>query len=287
MTEHVTTLVERLRSHFGARALALDIVRDEAALEIAADDWFAAAKELRDAFGFEIAVDLCGVDYLGYGIDEWETTDASSEGFSRGVEGLGPGRFKRGQQPSGLRPQADASRAQPSTAAAGAMVPTENIARRFAVVVHLLSIQNNQRLRLRCFCGDDEVAVLSSLVSVWPGLNWFEREAFDLFGIIFDGHPDLRRLLTDYGFVGHPFRKDFPLIGNVEVRYDPDKKRVVYEPVSIEPRVLVPRVIRDDSRYLQAANERPVPAPTPPYPAPGSGEASRTADSALVKEVKL
>jgi len=127
--------------------------------------------------------------------------------------------------------------------------------RRFAVVVHLLSISNNQRLRLRCFCGDDEVAVVSSLVSVWPGLNWFEREAFDLFGIVFDGHPDLRRLLTDYGFVGHPFRKDFPLIGNVEVRYDPDKKRVVYEPVSIEPRVLVPRVIRDDSRYQQAAAE--------------------------------
>ena len=232
MTEHVTALVERLRSHFGARALALDIARDEATLEVADADWLAAARELRDAFGFEIAVDLCGVDYLGYGSDEWDTTGVSSEGFSRGVEGLGPGRFKWGQQTDGVVPK-----------------------RRFAVVVHLLSIQNNQRLRLRCFCGDDEVAVVASLVSIWPGLNWFEREAFDLFGIVFDGHPDLRRLLTDYGFVGHPFRKDFPLIGNVEVRYDPEKKRVVYEPVSIEPRVLVPRVIRDDSRYQQAAAE--------------------------------
>ncbi len=232
MTEHVTALVERLRSHFGARALMLDVVRDEATLEVADTDWLAAAKELRDTFGFEVAVDLCGVDYLGYGSDEWDTTGVSSEGFSRGVEGLGPGRFKWGQQTDGAMPT-----------------------RRFAVVVHLLSVRNNQRLRLRCFCGDEEVAVASSLVSIWPGLNWFEREAFDLFGIVFDGHPDLRRLLTDYGFVGHPFRKDFPLIGNVEVRYDADKKRVVYEPVSIEPRVLVPRVIRDDSRYQQAAAE--------------------------------
>jgi len=232
MTEHATALVERLRSHFGKRALALDVVRDEATLEIADQDWLSAATELRDEFGFEIATDLCGVDYLGYGSDEWDTTGVSSEGFSRGVEGLGPGRFKWGERTDGVMPK-----------------------RRFAVVAHLLSIGNNQRLRIRCFCGDDEVAVVSSLVSVWPGLNWFEREAFDLFGIVFDGHPDLRRLLTDYGFVGHPFRKDFPLIGNVEVRYDPEKKRVVYEPVSIEPRVLVPRVIRDDSRYQQAAAE--------------------------------
>ena len=251
MTEHVTALVERLRIHFGGRALALDVVRDEATLEVADTDWLASAHALRDGFGFEVATDLCGVDYLGYGSDEWDTTGVSSEGFSRGVDGLGPGRFKWGQQTDGVMPK-----------------------RRFAVVVHLLSVSNNQRLRLRCFCGDDEVAVASSLVSVWPGLNWFEREAFDLFGIVFDGHPDLRRLLTDYGFVGHPFRKDFPLIGNVEVRYDSDKKRVVYEPVSIEPRVLVPRVIRDDSRYLQAANERPVPAPTPSHPAPGSSDAA-------------
>ena len=127
---------------------------------------------------------------------------------------------------------------------------------RFAVVLHLLSIKNNSRLRVRTFCPDDEFPVIASLVEVWPVANWFEREAFDLFGIIFEGHPDMRRILTDYGFVGHPFRKDFPLIGNVEVRYDETLQRVIYEPVtSVEPRVLVPRVIRDDSRYGQAQAE--------------------------------
>jgi NADH-quinone oxidoreductase subunit C len=120
---------------------------------------------------------------------------------------------------------------------------------RFAVVVQLLSITHNQRLRLRAFCTDDAEPIIDSLVDIWSSANWFEREAFDLFGILFRGHPDLRRLLTDYGFIGHPFRKDFPLIGNVEVRYDPAKQRVVYEPVSIEPRTLVPRVIRHDNRY--------------------------------------
>jgi NADH-quinone oxidoreductase subunit C len=123
---------------------------------------------------------------------------------------------------------------------------------RFAAVVHLLSVQHNWRLRVRAFCPDDEFPVLASLVDVWPGVNWFEREAFDLFGIMFEGHPDLRRILTDYGFIGHPFRKDFPLIGNIEVRYDAEKQRVVYEPVTIEQRTLVPKVIRDDNRYEPA-----------------------------------
>jgi NADH-quinone oxidoreductase subunit C len=119
---------------------------------------------------------------------------------------------------------------------------------RFAVVYHLLSISRNQRLRLKVFL-DEEPPRVDSVIDIWNVANWYEREAFDLFGILFDGHPDLRRLLTDYGFIGHPFRKDFPLIGNVEMRYDPEKRRVVYEPVSIEPRILVPRVIRHDSRY--------------------------------------
>ncbi|OYV25280.1 MAG: NADH-quinone oxidoreductase subunit C, partial [Halothiobacillus sp. 20-54-6] len=121
---------------------------------------------------------------------------------------------------------------------------------RFAVVVHLLSYTHNWRLRVRIPCLDADAPVVPSVVNVWPTVNWFEREAFDLFGILFDDHPDMRRILTDYGFVGHPFRKDFPLIGHVEVRYDPEKNRVVYEPVSIEPRVLVPRVYRHDSRYI-------------------------------------
>lgn len=119
---------------------------------------------------------------------------------------------------------------------------------RFAVVYHLLSISRNQRLRVKVFL-DEEPPRVDSVIDIWNVANWYEREAFDLFGILFDGHPDLRRLLTDYGFIGHPFRKDFPLIGNVEMRYDPEKRRVVYEPVSIEPRILVPRVIRHDSRY--------------------------------------
>ncbi len=120
---------------------------------------------------------------------------------------------------------------------------------RYAVVYHLLSVRNNQRVRLRVFLQDEEMPRVDSVTDIWNSANWFEREAFDLFGIVFEGHPDLRRLLTDYGFIGHPFRKDFPLIGNVEMRYDPDKRRVVYEPVSIEPRILVPRVIRHDNRY--------------------------------------
>jgi NADH-quinone oxidoreductase subunit C len=129
--------------------------------------------------------------------------------------------------------------------------------RRFAAVLQLLSVANNRRLRVRTFAPDDALPVVPSVVDLWPVANWFEREAFDLFGIVFQGHPDLRRILTDYGFVGHPFRKDFPLIGNVEVRYDAEKKRVVYEPVtSVEPRVNVPRVIRDDARYATAAGEQ-------------------------------
>jgi NADH-quinone oxidoreductase subunit C len=118
--------------------------------------------------------------------------------------------------------------------------------RRYAVVYHLLSVALNQRVRLRAFVADDEFPVLATVVSVWPAANWFERESFDLFGIMFDGHPDLRRILTDYGFVGHPFRKDFPVIGNVEMRYDPDQQRVIYQPVSIELRNNVPRIIRDE-----------------------------------------
>ena len=116
---------------------------------------------------------------------------------------------------------------------------------RFAVVLHLLSVSKNLRLRVRAFCPDDEFPVIASLVDVWPGANWFEREAFDLFGIVFEGHPDLRRILTDYGFVGHPFRKDFPLSGHVEMRYDPEQKRVVYQPVTIDPREVVPRIVRE------------------------------------------
>jgi NADH-quinone oxidoreductase subunit C len=125
----------------------------------------------------------------------------------------------------------------------GARVPAGG---RFAVVLHLQSLAHNWRLRVRCMVADEEVPVLPSLVEVWPSVNWYEREAFDLFGVVFDGHPDLRRILTDYGFIGHPFRKDFPISGHVEMRYDPEQRRVVYQPVTIEPREVTPRIVREE-----------------------------------------
>ena len=236
-------LSEQLAARFGAQAVQVALPRGEVGLEVAPADYLAACKALRDEFGFDTFIDLCGVDYLGYGTDEWDTVGVSSEGFSRGVEGQGPGRFNWGEAPS--------------HEAGATVVCDERASRRFAVVLHLLSIPRNLRLRVRVFAPDDGVPMVPSVTGLWPGANWFEREAFDLFGIIFEGHPDLRRILTDYGFVGHPFRKDFPLIGNVEVRYDAEKKRVVYEPVtSVEPRVGVPRVIRDDARFATAQGER-------------------------------
>ncbi|MGV8940171.1 MAG: NADH-quinone oxidoreductase subunit C [Lysobacter sp.] len=233
MSESITAFADRLRARFPHAVVSVAEPRGEVGIEVEPAQWLAAAFTLRDEFGFEQLTDVSGVDYLTYGSDEWNT-DASNEGFSRGVEGSGAGRFVWGESTNGAADAPD---------------------RRFAAVAHLLSYQHNQRVRLRTFALDDDMPVVASLTSVWAGANWFEREAFDLFGIVFEGHPDLRRILTDYGFIGHPFRKDFPLIGNVEVRYDAEKKRVIYEPVSIEPRVLVPRVIRDDSRYSTAASE--------------------------------
>lgn len=186
------------------------------------------SRALRDEFGFEMLIDVCGVDYLTYGLGEWETQDATSAGFSRA--------------------------AQQGTILADPAAQFD--ARRFAVVYHLLSISRNLRLRLTVYTGTDNPPVIPSVIDIWAGANWFEREAFDLFGILFEGHPDLRRLLTDYGFIGHPFRKDFPLSGNLEVRYDPEQGRVVYQPVTIEPRTLVPRVIRDDNRYEPDLKDR-------------------------------
>jgi len=227
------SLAERLSARFGD-LLKITVAHGQTTAELPAASLLPVATALRDEAGFRFseAVDLCGVDYLSYGQTEWDTVDVSGNGFSRGVEGEAVGRFNWAERPREV-----------------------SIPRRFASVFHLLSIELNQRLRVRVFCEDDTLPVVPSLVHVWPGLNWFERESFDLFGIIYDGHPDLRRILTDYGFVGHPFRKDFPLIGNVEVRYDTEQKRVIYEPVSIEPRVLVPRVIRDDADLIQAKAE--------------------------------
>ena len=234
MTE-TNSLSQRIGAHFGDRIVGVVEALGETTVEVLPENLLAVAQELRDndAFRFEQAIDVAGVDYLSYGQSEWDTTDISAQGFSRGVEGDGPGRFQWSSRPR-----------------------VEGGNRRFAAVVQLLSLAHNVRVRLRCHAPDDALPVLPSLTGLWPGLNWFEREAFDLFGIVFEGHPDMRRILTDYGFVGHPFRKDFPLIGNVEVRYDETLQRVIYEPVtSVEPRVLVPRVIRDDSRYDQSQAE--------------------------------
>lgn len=227
-------LLQQLKQSFGCQLQSSKLEYGEVTIEVAADDYLAVCEKLRDDadFAFEILIDLCGIDYLTYGQDEWNT-DASGSGFSRGIGNAQNGRLKFGDE----------------------LDVTETDGKRFAAVIHLLSIKNNHRLRLRVFAEDDSYPVVKSLIPIWHGVNWFEREAFDLYGIHFDGHPDLRRILTDYGFVGHPFRKDFPLTGNVEMRYDENKKRVVYEPVSIEPRVLVPRVIRDDNRYQQAEDE--------------------------------
>ncbi|MBJ6980773.1 NADH-quinone oxidoreductase subunit C [Luteimonas sp. MC1572] len=243
MAESATAFAARLRTRFADATVHVALPRGEVGMVVAPADWHASCQALRDEFGFEMLIDLCGMDYLGHGSDEWDT-DVSSEGFSRGVEGKGAGRFGFGEQHSQQLAQPDGE---------GAIaVP----AQRFAVVVQLLSIANNRRVQVKCFAADDALPVVASVNDLWPGVNWFEREAFDLFGIMFAGHPDLRRILTDYGFIGHPFRKDFPLIGNVEVRYDAEKQRVVYEPVtSVEPRVGVPRVIRDDARYATAAGE--------------------------------
>lgn len=184
-------------------------------LDVESKNLIACSKILRDHADLQFTqlIDLCGVDYLEYGISSWATDSASDQGFSRGVA---VDQFSTEQE--------------------------SRFPARFAVVYQLLSVTHNQRVRLRCFLTNKPL-IIPSVMQLWPAADWYEREAFDLFGIEFDGHPDMRRILTDYGFVGHPFRKDFPLIGEVEMRYDATQAKVVYEPVSIEPRTLVPKVI--------------------------------------------
>jgi len=227
-SEHNQALARTVGDVLGERLVRLDEVRGQLVAELPPAGWVECARALRDddSLDFDILIDLCGVDYLGYGDEEWETAEATGSGFSRGVDELGPGRFDWASRPE-----------------------AEDIPNRYGVIVHLLSTRHNRRLRLRCHPEQADFPTVPSIVEIWNSANWFEREAFDLFGIVFEGHPDLRRIMTDYGFIGHPFRKDFPLIGNVTVRYDEDKGRVIYEPTEIEPRVLVPRVIRRDSRY--------------------------------------
>jgi NADH-quinone oxidoreductase subunit C len=234
MTKKITELMGRLIDDAGLKLGTCDVQRGELNLEVEAPDLLATCYRLRDEYGFEELIDLAGVDYSDFGVSEWETAEASSSGFSRGVEPKAAARFSF-ENPA------------PEKKAAGY---------RFAVVIHLLSVAQNCRVRLKAYCVDDEFPRMDSVVDIWKSADWFEREAFDLFGILFDGHPDLRRILTDYGFVGHPLRKDFPLVGHVEMRYDPNAGRVIYEPVSIEPRVNIPKVIRDDSRYVSDSEDQ-------------------------------
>lgn len=213
-------LVEKLKAELSNSITELQVAYNEVTIECGIQHIKSTLLTLRDleSFAFDELIDLCGVDYLLYGVYDWETDSATEKGFSRGVE----------------RQDVKACANQKA---------------RFAVVYHLLSTKQNHRLRVKVFI-DDAHLIIPSAHDLWKGANWFERETYDLYGILFDGHPDLRRILTDYGFIGHPFRKDFPLSGHVEMRYDATLQKVIYEPVDIIPRVLVPKVIRTDNRYL-------------------------------------
>ncbi len=196
MPDKIQTLAAHAQSRFEGILTDSVVSLNELTIEVPNGNIHEVCQALRDdaEFAFDMLIDICGVDYLEYGEEQWT----------------------------------------------GA---------RFAVVYHLLSLKHNHRIRVRTFL-DDDAPRTRSIRDIWIVADWFEREAFDLFGFLFEGHPDLRRILTDYGFIGHPFRKDFPLSGNVEMRYDPEKQRVIYEPVELEERILVPRVIRDDNRYI-------------------------------------
>ena len=209
-------LTEALSSEWESLSLNLTEAFGEITITLEADKLLSAMTALRDktAFSFDQLIDVCAVDYLHYGSSHWETDAASELGFSRAVD-------------PDVKPQ------------------TRDQISRFAVVYHLLSTQKNHRLRVKVYL-DEALQILPSVVSIWKSANWFEREAYDMFGILFENHPDLRRILTDYGFIGHPFRKDFPVSGHVEMRYDATLEKVIYEPVDILPRTLVPKVIRHD-----------------------------------------
>ncbi len=212
MAKAISQLKQLIDEKFESVLTASNIAHGELTLEVEVNNLLELMKQLRDDDDllFEQLIDVAGVDYLTYGLDEWATQEATSQGFERGRQEFAESRWQK---------------------------------ERYGVVYHLLSVTLNHRLRVKVYVAEDSMLV-PSMVNLWNGANWFEREAFDLFGILFDGHPDLRRILTDYGFIGHPFRKDFPVIGELEMKYDEEQKQCVYQPVSIEERILVPRVIR-------------------------------------------
>ncbi|MBA2651231.1 MAG: NADH-quinone oxidoreductase subunit C [Tatlockia sp.] len=221
----LTNLAENINTELGTLISSASLSNDEITLVCEVKHLKELLNQLQkhEAFAFDQLMDVCGVDYLLYGEYDWETESSSESGFSRGVE-------------------------RQKVRAYSLNHP------RFAVVYHLLSTQLNQRLRVKIYIEESNL-IVPSVQDIWKSANWFEREAYDLYGILFENHPDLRRILTDYGFIGHPFRKDFPLSGHVEMRYDAGLQQVIYEPVDIEPRVLVPKVIRSDNRYLNGKTE--------------------------------
>jgi NADH-quinone oxidoreductase subunit C len=237
MATRAENLTAALQSALGDRIAGFSTARGEVTVVVKPEHLLAVATDLRDAAGlkFEQLVDLCGVDYGSYGEVAWTGTPLSEGAAGAPLGGPAP-ETDRSPAIDEHAPKSVEGRARERE-----LIPA---GARFAVVYHLLSVSLNQRVRLRVFCGDSQFPVVDSVIGAWPGANWFEREAFDLFGIVFSGHPDLRRILTDYGFIGHPFRKDFPLSGTVEMRYDPDQQRVIYQPVTIEAREITPRIVR-------------------------------------------
>lgn len=227
MTE-LSELKKILTERFQQKIESISLIHNELTIEVLPENLKIVALALRDEepFRFEELMDLCGVDYLHYGVSEWTTDAATSTGFERGTKPV------------------------------ASLISNSNWHKpRFAVVYHLLSISHNHRLRLKVFVNNEQ-PIVDSVVDIYASANWYEREAFDLYGILFANHPDLRRLLTDYGFIGHPFRKDFPVSGNLEVRYDKSQERVLYEKVDIQPRILVPKTIRQDPRYENEQNQK-------------------------------
>jgi NADH-quinone oxidoreductase subunit C len=250
MTTRAETLTAALQSALGDQVVSVTSALGEVTVVVKAVHLLTAAKALRDTptLRFEQLIDLCGVDYAGYGKVAWSGTPMSEGGAGTPLGGGAPETDKS---------PAIAEHAPQSTEARSReheLVPPGS---RFAVVYHLLSVTHNCRVRVRVFAVDDEFPVVDSVIEIWPVANWFEREAFDLYGIVFVGHPDLRRILTDYGFIGHPFRKDFPLSGNVEMRYDPDQQRVIYQPVTIEPREITPRIVRVENYADTEVEKKP------------------------------
>ncbi|KTC72447.1 NADH dehydrogenase I chain C [Legionella birminghamensis] len=219
----LTGLIELFEKELNGITESISLAYDEITIECQAAHVRKVLNQLKnyEEFLFDELIDVCGVDYLDYGRYDWETEAATEKGFSRAVE-----------------PQEErvCVWAKP----------------RFAVVYHLLSTIHNHRVRVKVFLEENHL-IIPSVHDLWKGANWFERETYDLYGILFENHPDLRRILTDYGFIGHPFRKDFPVSGHVEMRYDAQLEKVIYEPVDIEPRVIIPKVIREDNRYIDTA----------------------------------